>query len=321
MNISENGKTVADYDYTVDGQLAKSNVNGKEESFVWDDLALIQRNSTELTNEPYVTGGNPIMAGDKALFNDMLGSTLGVAANGSYSPINRTSFGEVDNASNSDYNFFTGKPNVDGLGYAFLFRNYNANNGKWLSQDPLGYPDGLNNLTYCKNNVLACLDNLGMWTLEVIGTSSGEYTSSTLNYRCYDSTAQSYLDGYVSLSWSVSGSGTNCLSVSISISLVIRKTNSAGTADYGNYLSTSGTLSFSISVNNNGYLNSSSSVCNLGNGSNDNKITELGYYISAAGNNTYRIYSQYAYTQKFGDGQSAQSAQGQAATVLFKVKE
>jgi len=42
MNISENGKTVADYDYTVDGQLAKSNVSGKEESFVWDDLANIE---------------------------------------------------------------------------------------------------------------------------------------------------------------------------------------------------------------------------------------------------------------------------------------
>jgi len=165
MNISENGKTVADYDYTVDGQLAKSNVSGKEESFVWDDLALIQRNNTELTNEPYVTGGNPIMANDKALFNDMLGSTLGVAANGSYTPINRTSFGEVDNASSGEYNFFTGKPNVEGLGYSFLFRNYNANNGKWLSQDPLGYPDGWNNTAYINNQTIDKIDMLGLATI------------------------------------------------------------------------------------------------------------------------------------------------------------
>ena len=101
------------------------------------------------------------MAGDKALFNDMLGSTLGVAANGSYTPINRTSFGEVDNASSSEYNFFTGKPNVEGLGYSFLFRNYNANNGKWLSQDPLGYPDGWNNTAYGNNHFTSSIDWLG----------------------------------------------------------------------------------------------------------------------------------------------------------------
>ena len=103
MNINDGDKTVANFDYTVDGQVAKHEANGKTETFVWDDLALIQRDSTELTNEPYVTGGNPILAGDRqragadVLFNDMLGSTLGVAANGTYSPINRTSFGEVDN--------------------------------------------------------------------------------------------------------------------------------------------------------------------------------------------------------------------------------
>ena len=162
MSISEGDKTVANFDYTVDGQVAKREANGKTETFVWDDLALIQRDSTELTNEPYVTGGNPILAGDKALFNDMLGSTLGVAANGTYSPINRTSFGEVDNAAANDYNFFTGKPQVEGLGYAFLFRNYSANNGKWLSQDPLGYPDGWNNFAYCNNGVMNSCDPLGL---------------------------------------------------------------------------------------------------------------------------------------------------------------
>ena len=156
----------------MDDQLSKSNVSGKEESFVWDDLALIQRNSTELTNEPYVTGGNPILAGDKALFNDMLGSTLGVAANGSYTPINRTSFGEVDNASSSDYNFFTGKPNVDGLGYSFLFRNYNADNGKWLSQDPFGYPDGYNNFAYVNNKNLSCIDPWGLAAQMILFTDA-----------------------------------------------------------------------------------------------------------------------------------------------------
>ena len=46
---------------------------------------------------------------------------------------------------------FTGKPHVDGLGYAFLFRNYRPALGKWLTADPLGYPDGWNRFTYCRN--------------------------------------------------------------------------------------------------------------------------------------------------------------------------
>ena len=161
MSITEGDKTVASYDYTVEGQVAKSNVNGKTETFVWDDLALIQRDSSELTNEPYMTGGNPIMADGKVLFNDLLGSTMGVAADGSYSPINRTSFGEVDNAASGSYNFFTGKPQVEGLGYAFLLRNYSANTGKWTAQDPLGYPDGWNNLAYGNNAVTNGFDKLG----------------------------------------------------------------------------------------------------------------------------------------------------------------
>jgi len=46
---------------------------------------------------------------------------------------------------------FTGKPHVDGLGYAFLFRNYRPGLGKWQTADPLGYPDGWNRLAYCEN--------------------------------------------------------------------------------------------------------------------------------------------------------------------------
>ena len=43
---------------------------------------------------------------------------------------------------------FTGKPHVAELGYAFLFRNYNSSLGKWSTADPLGYPDGWNNLAF-----------------------------------------------------------------------------------------------------------------------------------------------------------------------------
>jgi RHS repeat-associated protein len=70
-----------------------------------------------------------------------------------------TSFGET-----ADKNaFFTGKPMIDELGYSFLFRDYNPHQGKWTTSDPLGYPDGWNNLAYVNNRASNCFDFAGAW--------------------------------------------------------------------------------------------------------------------------------------------------------------
>jgi hypothetical protein len=71
------------YDYHISGQIATATTLTTEstedtESYEWDGLALIKRGTTNLTNEPAVTGGNPILADNNVLFNDMLGTTLGV---------------------------------------------------------------------------------------------------------------------------------------------------------------------------------------------------------------------------------------------------
>ena len=159
LSVTENGKQIARFNYHNDGQIAQAIHDGKSEDFLWDGLALIHRGKTSFINEPYVTGGNPVMAGDDVLFNDMLGSTLAVNGNA----IEMTSFGET-----ADKNaFFTGKPMVDELGYSFLFRDYNPNQGKWTTTDPLGYPDGWNNLAYCNNGVTTAIDFLGMWATGV----------------------------------------------------------------------------------------------------------------------------------------------------------
>ena len=153
LSVTENGKQIARFNYHNDGQIAQAIHNGKSEDFLWDGLALIHRGETSFINEPYVTGGNPVMAGDDVLFNDMLGSTL--AVNGK--AVEMTSFGET-----TDKNaFFTGKPMIDELGYSFLFRDYNPNQGKWTTSDPLGYPDGWNNLAYCNNGTTIAIDWLG----------------------------------------------------------------------------------------------------------------------------------------------------------------
>ena len=92
--------------------------------------------------------GNPVLASRRdaetqsVLFNDMLGTTLGAASRDStgstYVSAQLTAFGEpiTPNAQRTTPNelFFTGKPKVEGLGYAFLFRNYRANLGKFVCE-------------------------------------------------------------------------------------------------------------------------------------------------------------------------------------------
>ena len=136
------------------------------------DLDKAGRNGTKYINEPHAGGGNPILATTSApnansltspsqsqtIFTDMLGTSIGYVKDGKYSDITKTSFG----ADTSDkLSFFTGKTYVDGLGYAFLFRNYRADMGKWLSADLIGYPDGWNNFAYCNNSILSCIDLYG----------------------------------------------------------------------------------------------------------------------------------------------------------------
>ena len=173
LSITENGKVTNSYSYSMDGQLSAANESGKQESFLWDGLALLKRGTTEYVNEPAVTGGNPILANGNALFNDMLGTTLGKYDGKKFIDNQSTSFG-----SGAKDGFFTGKPHVEGLGYAFLFRNYRSDLGKWQTSDPLGYPDGWNNFAYVNNHVASSYDCLG--------GAEGYYYSNGGNYYYSD---------------------------------------------------------------------------------------------------------------------------------------
>ena len=154
LAVRENDKKIASFDYQVDGQIAQSIHGDQSEEFFWDGLALIHRGETSFISEPYVTGGNPILSSKQGvMFTDMLGSTLNIGGK----TIHMTAFGE-----SSDTNaMFTGKPYIGELGYAFLFRNYRADKGKWQTVDPLGYPDGWNNLAYCNNEITNYIDIAG----------------------------------------------------------------------------------------------------------------------------------------------------------------
>ena len=142
-------------------------------------MALIERNGTKYINEPHAGGGNPVLAiSDKsteAIFTDILGTSIGKVEENRYSAIDKTSFG-ADSSDNSS--FFTGKPYIEDLGYAFLFRNYRADMGKWLSQDPIGYPIGWNNFIYCSNNIISIIDYLGCLDINLFNQSDSLYLNA-----------------------------------------------------------------------------------------------------------------------------------------------
>ena len=166
------GDATRTYTYHADGQLARANYGGNSEEFLWDGLALIRRNDEHFINEPHVGGGNPVASSKgTSYFNDILGTTVGSKSNGKYSAAALTAFGErLNNADGTSpairslrEGWFTGKPYVEGLGHAFLMRNYRADLAKWQTADPLGYPDGWNQLAYCGNDVCANVDYLGAY--------------------------------------------------------------------------------------------------------------------------------------------------------------
>ncbi len=201
LAVQENGQQIAAFDYHINGQIAQATHGDKTENFLWDGLSLIHRGDNSYINEPYVTGGNPILSSkDGVMFNDMLGTTLGIKNEQGFEAINMTAFGEPTtsqpNNSTTEIDkvgFFTGKPYIGELGYAFLFRNYRADQGKWQTKDTigllgnlpghdhsqnslqnrLGYPDGWNNLAYCKNRTSSAIDYSGFWTVQIGLTPTG----------------------------------------------------------------------------------------------------------------------------------------------------
>ena len=117
----------------------------------------------------------PANSDDVLAFNDALGTTLGAKKDGKYSPAALSAFGEDVSASLNrspfpvpSSPFFTGKPYVEGLGHAFLMRNYRASLAKWQTADPMGYPDGWNQLAYCNNGVTWAVDYLGAEIVVII---------------------------------------------------------------------------------------------------------------------------------------------------------
>ena len=146
------------------------------ETFLWDGLALVRRGDEQFINEPHVGGGNPVASSKgTSYFNDALGTTVGAKKDGKYSAAALTAFGErLDNVDSTSpairslgEGWFTGKPFVEGLGHTFLMRNYRASLAKWQTADPMGYPDGWNQVKYGFNSPVCGVDDLGCFWIDV----------------------------------------------------------------------------------------------------------------------------------------------------------
>ncbi len=162
-------------------------------------------------------------ANGSVMFNDMLGTTQGTFSDGKYSKNNVTLFGETDNKET----MFTGKPQIDGIGYSFLFRSYRPELAKWTpnfgrnfefvrseseaeqTSDPFGYPDGFNNFAYVNNGVTSSIDWLGCST-STLPALPADVTSSTTWNTGENNSAYGYYT-VTSYDWSgpitVSGQG------------------------------------------------------------------------------------------------------------------
>ena len=171
LAVTEGGRTLA-YAYHPDGQLARADYGGgRTEEFEWDGLALVRRGDERFVNEPHPGGGNPVVSSKGVTYlNDALGTTVGARRGARYSAAALTAFGE----GGGRHAFFTGKPLVEGLGRAFLMRNYRADLAKWQTADPLGYPDGWNPLAYCGNRVTDAVDLWGAMAYDPHGLNEYE---------------------------------------------------------------------------------------------------------------------------------------------------
>lgn len=168
----QNGDKITELFYNAEGQLVATNSAGTSETFAWDGLAVVNRGEKLYVNETHAVGGVPVIVSNEVAVSDMIGTSLSVGE----ASFQSTAFGQglADG-------LFTGKPFVKVLdGFLFNYRNYSAENARWASVDPSGFPDGINQFCYALSNPVTNVDPLGLWTLHAgLGSSTGTHGSNS----------------------------------------------------------------------------------------------------------------------------------------------
>ena len=124
-------------------------------------------------------------SGTRYYVNDHLAATVAIAdAAGVIAAMEADAFGSPL-AGGGDAARFTGKPYDDDLGaYVFPFRNYRADEARWMSADPSGFPDGVNGRFYSGNPTTG-LDSLGLAWVTASNTYSNQYVHLVTRYQDY----------------------------------------------------------------------------------------------------------------------------------------
>jgi RHS repeat-associated protein len=114
------------------------------------------------------TGSVGFAADDHYYVNDPLATTVAITDSaGEIAAMEADAFGAPLPAGEAPGRF-TGKPYDADLGaYVFPFRNYRPEEGRWMSADPSGFPDGMNNSIYNQN--FTEVDTLGLRSVELLG--------------------------------------------------------------------------------------------------------------------------------------------------------
>ena len=115
-----------------------------------------------------LTGSVGFAADTQYYVNDPLATTVAISdAAGEIAAIEADAFGSQLAAGEAP-NRYTGKPYDADLGaYVFPFRNYRPEEGRWMSADPSGFPDGVNNSIYIHSFIT--LDPLGLRSVTLLG--------------------------------------------------------------------------------------------------------------------------------------------------------
>jgi RHS repeat-associated protein len=157
----------------------------------------------------FATSANLAIGSVRYYLNDHLATTVGIAdAAGEIAAIEADAFGSPF-ADGANLGRFTGKPYDEDLGaYVFPFRNYRADEARWMSVDPSGFPDGVN-ARYYASVPTANLDALGLYTVTITG---GYGTGSSASFSYSVGTAQQEISGLPN-GW-IGGMKTTAISIS-----------------------------------------------------------------------------------------------------------
>jgi RHS repeat-associated protein len=189
-SVTENGATIATYTYDVmDRRIAKS-ASGSTTQFVYDgDNVILEFNGTATPSVRYLQGPgvDQVLAQEKAgatswMLTDHLGTVRDLVNNngGVVNHFTYDSFGKVLSSTPGGVDTrykFTGREFDGETGlYYYRARYFDANIGRFIGQDPIGFSAGDSNLyRYVGNSPMSATDPSGMveWRIVYVPAVAG----------------------------------------------------------------------------------------------------------------------------------------------------